>query len=141
MTDYSSYRDHVGITNPEMTKALHRVYKGFGRPASSFVNNPERSGVCLLPEAEAYLVNTFGPGPGLASLEFTPETLEANPPKKPKERKPENRKKKNRISFRLDELELEKAEDLREAYGAMTWQELFEKLLRDAHRRWEEDDT
>jgi len=139
MTDYSSYRDHVGITNPEMTKAMHRVYKGFGRPASSFVNNPERSGVCLLPEAEVLLVNTFGPGPGLASLEFTPEVLEANPPK-PK-RRPENRRKKNRISFRLDETEFEKAEDLREAYGAMTWQELFEKLLRDAHRRWEEDDT
>ena len=139
MTDYSKYRDYIGITNPEMTKALHAVYRGFGRPASSFVNNPERSGVCLLPEAEALLVNTFGPGPGLASLEFTPEVLEANPPK-PK-RRVENRKKKNRISFRLDEMELEKAEDLREAYGAMTWQELFEKLLRDAHKRWEEDDT
>lgn len=138
MTDYSSYRDHVGITNPEMTKALHTVYRGFGRPAASFVNNPERSGVCLLPEAEALLVNKFGPGPGLASLEFAPEVLEANPPKK---HRPENRKKKNRISFRLDETELEKAEDLREAYGAMTWQELFEKILRDAHRRWEEDDT
>lgn len=137
MTDYSSYRNHVGISNPEMTKALHRVYKGFGRPAASFVNNPDRSGVCLLPEAEAYLVNTFGPGPGLASMVFTEEVLEANPPKK---RRVENRKKKNRISFRLDEMELEKAEDLREAYGAMTWQELFEKLLRDAHRRWEEEE-
>lgn len=137
MTDYSSYRSHVGISNPEMTKALHKVYKGFGRPAASFVNNPDRSGVCLLPEAEAYLVNTFGPGPGLASMVFTEEVLEANPPKK---RRVENRKKKNRISFRLDEMELEKAEDLREAYGAMTWQELFEKLLRDAHRRWEEEE-
>jgi len=93
MTDYSKYRDYIGITNPEMTKALHAVYRGFGRPASSFVNNPERSGVCLLPEAEALLVNTFGPGPGLASLEFTPEVLKANPPKK---RRVENRKKKKK---------------------------------------------
>jgi len=138
MTDYNAYRSHVGISNPEMTRVLHRSYRGFGRPASSFINNPDKSGLCLLPEAEAFLVSTFGPGPGLASLTFTPESAEPEP--EPPKKRPENRRKKNRISFRLDETELEKAEDLREAYGAMTWQELFEKLLRDAHRRWEEDD-
>ena len=138
MTNYTAYREHVGISNPEMTKALHSLYRGFGRPASSFINNPEKSGVCLLPEAEVFLVNRFGIGPGLAHMVFTDETIAANPPKK---RRTENRRKKNRISFRLDDAELEKAEDLRESYGAMTWQELFEKLLRDAHKRWEEDDT
>lgn len=137
MTDYAAYREHVGISNPDMTKALHSIYRGFKRPAASFVNNPEQYGVCLLPEAEVFLCNRFGIGPGLASMSFPQETLDANPPKP----RNENRKRKNRITFRLDDAELEKAEDLRESYGAMTWQELFEKLLRDAHKRWEEDDS
>ena len=138
MTDYSSYRDHVGITNPEMTKALHAVYRGFGRPAASFVNNPERSGVCLLPEAEALLVNTFGPGPGLASLEFTPEVLGAEPPKK---RRPDRRRKACRITFRMDEDTYKQAMQLKESAGALSMQELFEILLRDAIKRWEADET
>ena len=137
MTDYSSYRDHVGITNPEMTKALHAVYRGFGRPAASFVNNPERSGVCLLPEAEALLVNTFGPGPGLASLEFAPEVLEANPPKK---HRPDRRRKAYRITFRMDEDTYKQAMQLKESAEAMSMQELFEILLKDAIKRWEAEE-
>ena len=137
MTDYSSYREHVGITNPEMTKALHSVYRGFGRPAASFVNNPERSGVCLLPEAEVLLVNKFGPGPGLASLEFTPEVLEANPPKK---HRPDCRRKSCRITFRMDEDTYKQAIQLKESAGALSMQELFEILLKDAIKRWEAEE-
>jgi hypothetical protein len=137
MTDYSSYRDHVGITNPEMTKALHSVYRGFGRPAASFVNNPERSGVCLLPEAEVFLVNKFGPGPGLASLEFVPEALEANPPKK---HRPDRRRKACRITFRMDEDTYKQAIQLKESAGALSMQELFEILLKDAIKRWEAEE-
>ena len=137
MTDYSSYRNHVGISNPEMTKALHSVYRGFGRPAASFVNNPERSGVCLLPEAEVFLVNKFGPGPGLASLEFAPEVLEANPPKK---HRPDHRRKACRITFRMDEDTYKQAIQLKESAGALSMQELFEILLKDAIKRWEAEE-
>lgn len=137
ITDYKAYREHVGISNPDMTKTLREEYPSFTRIDANFVNHPLQHGVCLLPEAEVLLVNKFGPGPGLHSLVFD-EAVLTGEVKKPRN---ENRKRKNRVTFRLDDAELEKAEDLREAYGAMTWQELFEKLLRDAHKRWEEDDS
>ena len=131
MTNYTLYRDAAGISNPEMTRFLHQYYPGYNRVTSTFVNNPERSGLCLLPEAEAKLVEKFGKGPGLGTLKY------AEPEKAPKKKRSDKRRKKNRITFRMSDEEFDQVIALADAYGTETMQELFERLLRDAFKRLE----
>ena len=128
MTDYQAYRAHVGIANPDMTKALKTMFPAFTKVNSALINHPDRHGVCLLPEAEQLLVQIYGEGPGLASVKFSG---------KPEKKRSDSRRKNNRITFRMNDEDLEKALTLKEYSGAMSMQELFEILLRDAYKRWE----
>lgn len=129
MTDYEAYRMHAGISNIDMTALLHEHYPRYNKVVAVGVNHPDTHGVCLLPEAEQILVSTYGEGPGLHSIPYT-----GAPAKKRQDR----RRKKHRFTCRLDDDMMQKAELLREASGAMSWQELFEIMLREAYRRWEE---
>ena len=127
MTDYPAYRTHVGIDNLAMTAALSAVFPKYNKVVAVSVNHPDTHGVCLLPEAEQILVKTFGEGPGLNSIPYL------------RKRRPDKRKKAHRITFSMDDEMRTKAEVLREAAGAFSWQELFEIMLKEAYRRWEEE--
>lgn len=133
MPDYKRYRVFVGISNPEMTRAVQEKYTAYNKIASSFVNHPSSFGVCLLPDAEAHLVEKFGPGPGLAH--------EPPPPKPKPKRNHDNAAKPCRICFRTTPELYDKIPDLQDAWCAGTMQELFERLLEEAVRRWEEDES
>ena len=127
MTDYPAYRTHVGIGNLDMTAALSNVFPKYNKVVAVSVNHPDTHGVCLLPEAEQILVTTFGEGPGLAHYKYL------------KKRKADKRRKTHRITFRMDDEMQAKADILKEAAGAFSWQELFEIMLKEAYRRWEEE--
>ena len=138
MTDYSAYRSHVGITNPEMVKAVQDDYSAFNKIAASFVNHSNTFGVCLLPEAEKSLVDRYGPGPGLASIPFSAPAEEQE---KPLRKRQDKRRKRNRITFRMDDELWSKALELKDAAGVFTMQELFEIILKQAIRDWEADEN
>ena len=125
MTDYAAYRDHVKITNVDMTKTLHESYPAYTRIAATFVNKPEKYGVCLLPEAEALLVETYGEGPGLATAK--------------KKKRPEKRRKSHCISFRMTDDLFASAQELMEYTGAFSMQELLEIVLKHAIKLMEEN--
>ena len=48
LPDYKAYQAHVGITNPEMTEELQKVFPSYNKVCGTYVNNPEKYGVCLL---------------------------------------------------------------------------------------------
>lgn len=150
MTDYRQYRDYVGISNGDMTKALQKDYSMYSKILSSFVNNPTRYGVALLNEAEKLLVDTFGPGPGLQSIPFDGEvpedlqsisTAEAAPKKVlsiQTATKTENRTKPNRVTFRLTDETYSRVLELKAKDGYASMQDLIEALLLDYLERADE---
>ena len=80
---YDLYRASVGIDNADMIAALHEKFPCYGKATQSMINNPEKYAACLTPEAEAHLVSTFGPGPGLVSVKDRPQ-----PKRRPRRAKP-----------------------------------------------------
>lgn len=67
MSDYNTYIESAGISGGAFTRAIHAKYPGFSKIGKSMVCNPERYGVCLIPEAEAQLLAAFGDHPGLSA--------------------------------------------------------------------------
>lgn len=92
MQNYEEYRDAVGITQTVMVQVLRPYFPGFTKSIAAISNNPRKYGVCLCPEAEVVLTETFGPGPGLA---FPPEQNDVS---MPVPRRREHRRKGNRIT-------------------------------------------
>lgn len=88
MTDYNSYRLSKNLTNRDIISCVRSKYPSYGKMQNSVVNNPERNGVCLLPEAEKLLIQKFGYGPGLLA-------------RRPSARNHGNKDKPNRYSVRL----------------------------------------
>ena len=119
MTDYKAYQEHVGITNPEMTTALQNVFPSYNKVCGTYVNNPEKYGVCLLPEAERLLLSTFGPGPGFASL----------PWQATKKKKSDRRRKGNAVTVRMTDELFQYAKAAKDDTGCSSMQALFEYLL------------
>lgn len=90
MVDYEAYRNHVGITNAEMTKILHGVYTHYSKIIASCVNQPAKYGICLHPDAEHYLAGKCGYGPGLAHLHYegkVPEKFRKDKPYRKKDKR------------------------------------------------------
>jgi hypothetical protein len=134
MIDYVAYRRHVGIENADMTRTIHGMFPKYDKVVASYLNHPEKRGVCLLPEAEELLVRIYGPGPGLQSIPFgDPDQQEEQKPKKSTKRR-----KSNAITFRMDDETYRKALDVKEAAGCMSMQELFELLLKRAIKEMDE---
>lgn len=49
------YRERHGLTSVEIVEILSQTWPRFGKATMSMVENPERYGVKLLPQAEAIL--------------------------------------------------------------------------------------
>lgn len=88
MTNYNVYKTEVGISNADLIKTVAEKFPSYSKATNSMVCNPEKYGVCLLPEAETYLVQKFG---GSYGLSISPKRREAN------------RKKGNRLVVRVDD--------------------------------------
>jgi len=119
MQDYVAYRDHTEISSIDMVKALRPRFRGFTKNIMSYLNQPEKYGICLTPEAEEIIVNTFGSGPGLAHRKF-------------QKKRPERRTKQNRMTVRIDDdlyFRLLSLETVGETYPTM--QAVVEAALRD----------
>ncbi len=119
LPDYKAYQAHVGITNPEMTEELQKVFPSYNKVCGTYVNNPEKYGVCLLPEAERLLLSVFGPGPGFASL----------PWKEKKQKRSDKRRKSNSVTVRMDDELFQFAQAAKQEAGCESMQALFEYLL------------
>lgn len=91
--DYELYRNSVGITNAQMTKTLNECYRGYSKIIASFVNQPDKYGVCLLPAAEDILARRYGLGKGLAWVTYVIENIRS--------KRDDHRKKGNRITVWL----------------------------------------
>ena len=115
---YELYRASVGIDNAAMIAALHEKFPCYGKATQSMINNPEKYAACLTPEAEAHLVSTFGPGPGLVSVKDRPQ-----PKRRPRRAKP------NRLVVYLPDELYEKVRQLMTACGFATVQEFLETSL------------
>ena len=70
MQDYEQYREHADISSLMMVNALKPCFRSMTKSIMAIVNSPKKYGVCLTPEAEQILVDTFGSGPGLAHRRF-----------------------------------------------------------------------
>lgn len=91
MPDYNRYRYEHDITNNDIIDALKKKFAKYQKSTMTMVNNCWDYGVQLLPEAEAVLVEKFGPGPGLAISESK------------RSRSHGNTKKPNRLYVRVDD--------------------------------------
>jgi len=111
--NYKSYRAASGIDGKSMIKALHEAYPKYGKPTQSMIDNPQKYGVQLIPNAEKILYERFGaPTPG-----------------KPVKRTAPRRKKPCRFTVRLTESQYGEVKQQMEADGYATSQELLEHLL------------
>jgi len=124
MQNYEEYRDHVGITQSIMVSLLRPYFPSFTKSIAAICNKPHKYGVSLCPEAEAVLIETFGPGPGLAHPD-----ADCDLPM-PKRRR-ENRTRGNRITVWMnDELYL-RLISLKTTNEFPSIQALAEAALRD----------
>lgn len=98
MSDYVRYRDSKGLTNSQMVKAVSTSYPGYTKIQHTMVNNPDKYGVCLLPEAERLIVEAYGEGEGIKL-----------PSTKSRDCK---RKKRNRLVVRLNDEMYNRVRDL-----------------------------
>lgn len=91
MTDYNLYRSEKGISNNQIIRIVSKEYRGFNKIQCSMISNPEKYGVCLIPEAEKLLIDSFGEGSGLLSTVHGTQlgdTAESVRKKKPVRSKP-----------------------------------------------------
>ena len=90
MANYDHYLQSKQLTRNDMIRALRQQYKGYSKATQSYVCQPEKYGLCLLPEAETLLVECFGFGEGLditGSGEYEGKHL-ASAKKRPNRTKP-----------------------------------------------------
>lgn len=119
MSNYVQYRKSVGISNNDMIKAIRASFKNYSGATNAMVNNPDRYGVCLLPEAEKLLVAHFGLGEGLDYKKDKPV------------RKACLRKKPNRLSVYLTDEMYEQFKQMMKSNGCDTVQDFLLKILED----------
>lgn len=119
MSNYAEYRDSVGIKNADMIRAIRGSYKNYSGATNAMVNNPERYGVCLIPDAEKILAANFGIGKGLDYKQEKPI------------RKACLRKKPNRVSVYLSDEMYEQFKTLMHFEGCDTVQEFLYRILED----------
>lgn len=120
MQDYNAYRAEKNISNNDLIRAVKDEFPAFSKIHLSFANNPQKSALCLVPEAEACLISAFGSGRGLLSA---PETTGA--PKKPKP----NRRKPHRLVVYVDEPLFRRVQAVATQRGYVTMQGFLESLL------------
>ena len=89
MQNYLEYREQNGISQKNMVIVLKQYFPSFTKSICSLLEKPSKYGVCLCEEAEVLLTKVFGPGPGLAHINYKGE---------PKKREPSHRKKDQRIT-------------------------------------------
>ena len=65
MSDYARYREEKGLSNNQIIRTIAEGYPGYTKIQNTMVNNPQKYGICLLPEAEKLLVDKFGEGEGI----------------------------------------------------------------------------
>lgn len=97
MTDYKLYRNEKHISNTEMVDAIKPEFPGFSKIQASMVQQPLKYGLCLLPEAEAILIEKYGQGLGLETGRIDSVYSEPEEPVK----KVVHRRKRNRLAVRL----------------------------------------
>ena len=119
MSNYAEYREAVGIKNADMIRAIRVSYKNYSGATNAMVNNPERYGVCLIPEAEKLLAANFGTGKGLDYRNEKPV------------RKACLRKKPNRLSVYLSDEMYKEIVAAMKRDGCQTVQEFLYRLLED----------
>jgi len=95
MQNYNEFLDNAGVSQKVMIQILRQYFPSFTKSICSIVMRPKKYGVSLCPEAEAVLVDVFGPGPGLARPDIDVEL--------PQPRRKENRKKGNRVTVWMND--------------------------------------
>ena len=61
--DIKAYREERGLTARQMVDTMQTRYPQYGKPMQTAVENPERYGVGLTPDAEAYIKSVYGGAP------------------------------------------------------------------------------
>lgn len=122
MQDYEQYREHADVTSTDMVKALQPHFRGFTKNIMAYLNRPGKYGICLVPEAERIIVETFGSGPGLASRKY-------------KKHRPAKRSKGHAVTVRMDDDLYLRLMSLKTDGEYPTTQALAEALLRDSLER------
>ena len=98
MSDYVRYREEKGLSNNQIIRTIAERYPGYTKIQNTMINNPQKYGICLLPEAEKLLVDKFGEGEG----------IKLNGVK----RSESQRKKSNRLVVRLNDEMYNRVRDL-----------------------------
>lgn len=98
MSDYVRYREEKGLSNNQVIRTIAERYPGYTKIQNTMVNNPQKYGICLLPEAEKLLVDKFGEGKGIKLHSA--------------KRSESRRKKSNRLVVRLNDEMYNRVRDL-----------------------------
>ena len=98
MSDYIRYREEKGLSNNQIIRTIAEGYPGYTKIQNTMVNNPQKYGICLLPEAEKLLVDKFGEGKGIKLRGV--------------KRSESRRKKSNRLVVRLNDEMYNRVRDL-----------------------------
>ena len=120
MQDYNAYRAEKNISNNDVIRVVKGRFPAFSKVQLSFANNPQKSALCLVPEAEECLISAFGSGRGLLSV---PESSDS--PRKPKP----NRRKPHRLVVCVDEPLFLRVQTAATQRGYVTMQGFLESLL------------
>lgn len=118
MQDYNLYRKDKNLSNNDLIRAIKDGFPSFSKVQMSFANNPQKSALCLVPEAEALLVAAYGSGEGLSAT-----SRKSAPPRKP------NRKKPHRLVVYVDDALFEKVQSASAQSGYATMQAFLESII------------
>lgn len=129
MQDYTAYRAEKNISNNDVIRVVKGRFPAFSKVQLSFANNPQKSALCLVPEAEECLISAFGSGRGLLSAPV--------PNARRKKPKP-NRRKPHRLVVYVDEPLFRRVQTAATQRGHVTMQGFLESLLYEIE---EENDT
>lgn len=120
MQDYNAYRAEKNISNNDVIRVVKGRFPAFSKVQLSFANNPQKSALCLVPEAEECLISAFGSGRGLLS----------SPVPNARRKKPKpNRRKPHRLVVYVDEPLFQRVQTAATQRGYVTMQGFLESLL------------
>lgn len=126
MQDYNRYREEKNLSNNDLIRVIKGGFPSFSKVQMSFASNPQKSALCLVPEAEALLVEAYGDGEGLSVKSRKP-----SPAKKP------NRKKPHRLVVYIDDALFAKVQRTATQSGYATMQAFLEGLIADRVETYE----
>ena len=115
MSNYIRYREEKGLSNNQIIRTIAEGYPGYTKIQNTMVNNPQKYGICLLPEAEKLLVDKFGEGEGIKLRGV--------------KRSESRRKKSNRLVVRLNDEMYNRVRDLMFRLRYTSVQEFLEDAL------------